>query len=138
MLHNSKRSSGAGPVGYYSIITPVLLIKLGKLRSPQSRKLRLHEDGSHSFGGSPNDHSHTVLNFQITPCLKQHIPQSILNGFPLPLITLITSTYLLADVCVNLQLSWKEEEHHFTEGRNKREAPVLLLLCPRRLPSRAV
>lgn len=75
--------------------TPAFLIKLG-LRSPQSHKLQLlSKDGSHSCERSLNDHSHTVLNLQITPCLNQHIPQSILNGFPLLLITLITSTYFI-------------------------------------------
>lgn len=73
------------------------------MRSPHSCKPPLqNKDNSHSFGGSLNDHSHTVLNLQIIPCLNQHIPQSILNGLPLLLITLITSTYLLANVHVGL------------------------------------
>lgn len=73
------------------------------MRSPHSCKPPLqNKDNSHSFEGSLNDHSHTGLNLQIIPCLNQHIPQSILNGFPLLLITLITSTYLLANGHVNL------------------------------------
>lgn len=73
------------------------------MRSPRSGKPPLqNQDNSHSFGGSLNDHSHTGPNLQIIPCLNQHIPQSIQNGFPLLLITLITSTYLLANGNVNL------------------------------------
>lgn len=87
------------------------------MRGPHSCKPPLqNKDNSHSFGGSLNDHSHTGLNLRIIPCLNQHIPQSILNGFPLLLITLITSAYLLANVHVNLG-----DDYHFAmkeEGCN--------------------
>lgn len=84
------------------------------MRSPHQHKPPLqNKDNSHSFSGSLNDHSHTGLNLQIKPCLNQHIPQSILNRFPFPLITLITSTYLLANAFAGL---W-DDYHLAMKGR---------------------
>ena len=103
------------------------------MRSPRPCKPPLqNKDDSHSFGGSLNDHSHTGPNLQIIPCLNQHIPQSILNGFPLLLITLITSTYLLANGHVNLC-----DDYHLVmkgEGCNLIRGPILLCAIMVRVP----